>query len=238
VLNSIACCEIILGLTGLSYSTSCPVILDIFAQHAKTREGKLQVDLALHEYRKPRLTKMWTHLERQSGAGGVGLRGPGESQLEIDKRLIRDRIITLKQKISAVQKQRAMHRQGRSRTGLPVLSLVGYTMQVSLFCIHVASCVQDESPAPDLKGSQLHFHSREKYAAEFPHQSWSSGRVYAVRNPRPYNPQSAASGLQNSPVCAGNRYCWFCSETPNSPGGSVPCHTGRSAGSRCVDSRH
>lgn len=103
------------------------LILDIFAQHAKTREGKLQVDLALHEYRKPRLTKMWTHLERQSGAGGVGLRGPGESQLEIDKRLIRDRIIELKKKIDEVQKQRAMHRQGRSRTGLPVLSLVGYT---------------------------------------------------------------------------------------------------------------
>jgi GTP-binding protein HflX len=59
------------------------LILDIFAQHAKTREGKLQVDLALHEYRKPRLTKMWTHLERQSGAGGVGLRGPGESQVSI-----------------------------------------------------------------------------------------------------------------------------------------------------------
>lgn len=103
------------------------LILDIFAQHAKTREGKLQVDLALHEYRKPRLTKMWTHLERQSGAGGVGLRGPGESQLEIDKRLLRDRIIVLKQKINDVQKQRAMHRQGRSRTGLPTLSLVGYT---------------------------------------------------------------------------------------------------------------
>eukprot|EP00985_Skeletonema_marinoi_P028162 scaffold24220_cov82-Skeletonema_marinoi.AAC.1 len=61
------------------------LILDIFAQHAKTREGKLQVDLALHEYRKPRLTRMWTHLERQSGAGGVGLRGPGETQLEVDK---------------------------------------------------------------------------------------------------------------------------------------------------------
>ena len=144
------------------------LILDIFAQHAKTREGKLQVDLvrflplsgsdstnacshrilpllccaqALHEYRKPRLTKMWTHLERQSGAGGVGLRGPGESQLEIDKRLIRDRIIVLKQKINDVQKQRAMHRQGRSRTGLPVLSLVGYTnagMTLFLFgCIPI-----------------------------------------------------------------------------------------------------
>ena len=103
------------------------LILDIFAQHAKTREGKLQVDLALHIYRKPRLTKMWTHLERQSGAGGVGLRGPGESQLEIDKRLIRDRIIVLKQKIDEVQKQRTMHRRGRERMGLPILSLVGYT---------------------------------------------------------------------------------------------------------------
>jgi GTP-binding protein HflX len=103
------------------------LILDIFAQHAKTREGKLQVDLALHEYRKPRLTKMWTHLERQSGAGGVGLRGPGESQLEIDKRLVRDRIIVLKKKIDDVQKQRSMHRKGRQRTGLPILAVVGYT---------------------------------------------------------------------------------------------------------------
>eukprot|EP00527_Entomoneis_sp_CCMP2396_P001636 CAMPEP_0198147416 /NCGR_PEP_ID=MMETSP1443-20131203/35527_1 /TAXON_ID=186043 /ORGANISM="Entomoneis sp., Strain CCMP2396" /LENGTH=649 /DNA_ID=CAMNT_0043811745 /DNA_START=22 /DNA_END=1968 /DNA_ORIENTATION=- len=103
------------------------LILDIFAMHAKTREGKLQVDLALHEYRKPRLTKMWTHLERQSGAGGVGLRGPGESQLEIDKRLLRDRIIVLKQKIDDVQKHRTMHRKGRERMGLPTLALVGYT---------------------------------------------------------------------------------------------------------------
>ncbi len=108
------------------------LILDIFAQHAKTREGKLQVDLALHEYRKPRLTRMWTHLERQSaggsgGSGFVGLRGPGESQLEIDKRLIRDRIITLKKKIDTVQKQRDLHRRGRSNSGLPVLALVGYT---------------------------------------------------------------------------------------------------------------
>ncbi len=83
--------------------------------------------MALHEYRKPRLTKMWTHLERQSGAGGVGLRGPGESQLEIDKRLIRDRIIVLKRKIDSVQKQRNIHRKGRSNLGLPVLALVGYT---------------------------------------------------------------------------------------------------------------
>lgn len=103
------------------------LILDIFAQHAKTREGKLQVDLALHEYRKPRLTRMWTHLERQSGSGGVGLRGPGETQLEVDKRILRDRILVLKEKIDGVQKQRDLHRRSRKKGGLPVLALVGYT---------------------------------------------------------------------------------------------------------------
>ena len=70
---------------------------------------------------------MWTHSERQSGAGGVGLRGQGESQLEIDKRLLRDRIIVLKKKIDDVQKQRDLHHRGRSNAGLPILSLVGYT---------------------------------------------------------------------------------------------------------------
>lgn len=87
----------------------------------------MQVELALAIYRKPRLTKMWTHLERQSGAGGVGLRGPGESQLEIDKRLVRDRIITLKRSIDSVQKQRQIHRKGRDNLGLPVIALIGYT---------------------------------------------------------------------------------------------------------------
>jgi GTP-binding protein HflX len=116
------------------------LILDIFAQHAKTREGKLQVDLALHEYRKPRLTRMWTHLERQSGAGGasgsVGLRGPGESQLQIDKRLVRDRIIVLKRRLDALQEQRAVRRQGRDRLGLPVLALVGYTNSGKSTCLN------------------------------------------------------------------------------------------------------
>lgn len=104
------------------------LILDIFAQHAATRQGKLQVELALHEYRKPRLTRMWTHLERQSGQGGVGLRGPGEAQLEMDKRLLRDRIGVLQKKIVDVQRQRGLHREGRRRQlGLPILALVGYT---------------------------------------------------------------------------------------------------------------
>ena len=103
------------------------LILDIFAQHAKTKEGQLQVELALHTYRAPRLTKLWSHLERQSGAGGVGLRGPGERQLEIDKRLLRDKINGLKKQINEVQKQRDLHRRGRDNLGLPVVALVGYT---------------------------------------------------------------------------------------------------------------
>ncbi|KAL3792178.1 hypothetical protein HJC23_009642 [Cyclotella cryptica] len=123
------------------------LILDIFAQHAKTREGKLQVDLALHEYRKPRLTRMWTHLERQSGAGGVGLRGPGETQLEVDKRILRDRILVLKEKIDGVQKQRDLHRRSRKRGGLPVLALVGYTnagKSTLLYCLTRAGILAED----------------------------------------------------------------------------------------------
>ena len=113
----------------------CPVkvvdrtalILDIFAQHAKTREGKLQVTLAMESYRAPRLTKLWSHLERQSGAGGVGLRGPGESQLEIDKRLLRDRIHTLQKKIDSISRHRNLQRKSRENLGTPLISLIGYT---------------------------------------------------------------------------------------------------------------
>ncbi|GMH66317.1 hypothetical protein TrLO_g3242 [Triparma laevis f. longispina] len=103
------------------------LILDIFAQHAKTREGQLQVELALQTYRAPRLTKLWSHLERQSGSGGVGLRGPGEKQIEVDKRLMRDKIHSLKKQITQIQSQRNLHRKGRRSLGLPVVALVGYT---------------------------------------------------------------------------------------------------------------
>ncbi|GMH83660.1 hypothetical protein TrST_g11654 [Triparma strigata] len=102
------------------------LILDIFAQHAKTREGQLQVELALQTYRAPRLTKLWSHLERQGG-GTVGLRGPGEKQIEVDKRLMRDKITSLKRQIDLVQSQRELHRKGRRSLGLPVVALVGYT---------------------------------------------------------------------------------------------------------------
>ncbi|MCC6803934.1 MAG: GTPase HflX [Anaerolineae bacterium] len=111
------------------------LILDIFAQHAHTREGALQVELAQYEYRLPRLTRAWTHLARQAGGasgrggagGGVGLRGPGETQLEVDRRDIRRRISRLKQDIEQVRSHRSRHRAQRDRAGVPLIALVGYT---------------------------------------------------------------------------------------------------------------
>ncbi len=109
------------------------LILDIFAEHANTREGALQVELAQLEYRLPRLTRAWTHLARQAGGqaggmgGGVGLRGPGETQLEVDRRNIRIRIALLKEELEKVRAHRARYRQRRRREGIPVISLVGYT---------------------------------------------------------------------------------------------------------------
>lgn len=111
------------------------LILDIFAQHAKTSEGHLQVELAQYEYRLPRLTHAWTHLARQAGGGGgrtgstggVGLRGPGETQLEVDRREIRRRITTLKEELEKVRAHRNRYRAQRKRTRMPVIAVVGYT---------------------------------------------------------------------------------------------------------------
>lgn len=111
------------------------LILDIFAQHAQTREGALQVELAQYEYRLPRLTRAWTHLVRQAGGGGgrtggtagVGLRGPGETQLEVDRRDIRRRISQLKSELEKVRAHRQRHRTRRKESNIPVVSLVGYT---------------------------------------------------------------------------------------------------------------
>ncbi len=111
------------------------LILDIFAQHAHTREGILQVELAQYEYRLPRLTRAWTHLARQTGggagrtgsAGGVGLRGPGETQLEVDRREIRRRISNLKAELEKVRAHRMRYRSQRKRSSIPVIALVGYT---------------------------------------------------------------------------------------------------------------
>ena len=109
------------------------LILDIFALHAQTREGKLQVELAQLEYRVPRLTRMWTHLARQAGGrvggmgGGVGLRGPGETQLETDRREIGRRISHIKKQLEAVRAHRERHRMKRQQTELKVIAIVGYT---------------------------------------------------------------------------------------------------------------
>lgn len=111
------------------------LILDIFAQHAHTKEGMLQVELAQYEYNLPRLTRAWTHLERQAGGGGgragstggVGLRGPGETQLEVDRRSIRRRIAHLKKELEKVEAYRHQHRVQRKRSRIPTVALVGYT---------------------------------------------------------------------------------------------------------------
>ena len=120
-------------ITGVKVIDRTSLILDIFASHARTKEGSLQVELAQYEYLLPRLRRAWTHLERQSGGGGggsgvgVGLRGPGETQLESDQRIIGKRIALLKELLVDVHRHRELYRQNRQASGLPVLSLVGYT---------------------------------------------------------------------------------------------------------------
>ncbi|WP_417550692.1 ribosome rescue GTPase HflX [Methylophaga sp.] len=107
----------VLGRTGL--------ILDIFARRARSHEGKLQVELAQLQHLSTRLVRGWTHLERQKG--GIGLRGPGETQLETDRRLLGQRIKSLKKRLEKVRSQRDQGRRSRQRAGVPVVSLVGYT---------------------------------------------------------------------------------------------------------------
>ena len=114
------------GLLGCRVITRTALILDIFADRARTREGKLQVELAQLGYLETRLVRGWTHLERQRG--GFGLRGgPGETQLEYDRRLLKERVNTLRRELAVVEKQRDQGGRARSRRGLPVVSLVGYT---------------------------------------------------------------------------------------------------------------
>lgn len=101
------------------------LILDIFAQRARTHEGKLQVELAQLRHLATRLVRGWTHLERQKG--GIGLRGPGETQLETDRRLLRGRITQILSRLARVEKQREQGRRSRTKADIPTVSLVGYT---------------------------------------------------------------------------------------------------------------
>jgi GTP-binding protein HflX len=101
------------------------LILDIFARRARSREGRLQIELAQLQYLLPRLTRMWTHLSRQTG--GIGTRGPGETQLEVDRRRVQERISRLQRDLEEVRKHRAIQREGRARHQWPVVAIVGYT---------------------------------------------------------------------------------------------------------------
>ena len=106
------------------------VILDIFADHAHTAEGKLQVELAQLEYNLARMRGLWTHLERLGAGridGGIGTRGPGESQIETDRRLARDRITALRRQLRGVERNRGVMRAERERAALPSVALAGYT---------------------------------------------------------------------------------------------------------------
>src|ERR1700731_410212 len=101
------------------------LILDIFAQRARSREGRLQIELAQLQYLLPRLTRMWDHLSRQTG--GIGTRGPGETQLEVDRRRVQERIARLERELEGVRRVRSVQRQGRKRNQWPVAAVVGYT---------------------------------------------------------------------------------------------------------------
>ena len=113
------------ALGGLKIIDRTALILDVFAGRAQTREGRLQVELAQHEYLLPRLAGQWSHLERLGG--GIGTRGPGETQLETDRRLVRNRILKLKKGLEDVRRHRALYRARRREQRMPVASLVGYT---------------------------------------------------------------------------------------------------------------
>ena len=113
------------ALKGAKVIDRTALILDVFANRAQTREGRLQVELAQHEYLLPRLAGQWSHLERLGG--GIGTRGPGETQIETDRRLVRNRISTLRRSLESVRRHRELYRSQRRDSGVPVVSLVGYT---------------------------------------------------------------------------------------------------------------
>ena len=113
------------ALGGRKVIDRAALILDVFASRARTREGRLQVELAQHEYLLPRLAGQWTHLERLGG--GIGTRGPGETQIETDRRLARERIRRLKKELAGVRRHRGLRRARRASGDIPVISLVGYT---------------------------------------------------------------------------------------------------------------
>ena len=122
--------RVLTDMLGVQVLDRCGLILDIFAQRARTKEGRLQVELAQYKYLLPRLTGMWTHLERQagtSGSGPIGSKGPGETQLETDRRLIHKKIDKLRDDLEEVRRVRGTQRERRRKNEIPVVAIVGYT---------------------------------------------------------------------------------------------------------------
>ena len=122
--------RVLTDLLGVQVLDRCGLILDIFAQRAKTKEGRLQVELAQYQYLLPRLTGMWTHLERQAGTSGkgpIGSKGPGETQLETDRRHIHRKIDKLREDLEEVRRVRGTQRERRRKNEVPVVAIVGYT---------------------------------------------------------------------------------------------------------------
>ncbi|MEG1594757.1 MAG: GTPase HflX, partial [Oscillibacter sp.] len=122
--------RVLTELLGVQVLDRCGLILDIFAQRAKTKEGRLQVELAQYQYLLPRLTGMWTHLERQAGTSGqgpIGSKGPGETQLETDRRHIHRKIDKLREELEDVRRVRGTQRDRRKKNEIPVVAIVGYT---------------------------------------------------------------------------------------------------------------
>ena len=137
------------------------LILDIFGERARTKEGSLQVELAHLDYQRSRLVRSWTHLERQRGGFGF-LGGPGETQIEADRRLITDRIVRLKRELEQVRRTRGLHRSARTRVPFPVVALVGYTNagKSTLFNTLTGAAVQAQDQLfatldPTMRGLQL-----------------------------------------------------------------------------------
>ena len=165
------------------------LILEIFGERAQTREGVLQVELAALTYQRSRLVRSWTHLERQRGGFGF-LGGPGESQLELDRRRITERIVRIKQELAGVQRTRGLHREARRRVPYPVVALVGYTNAGKSTLFNRLTGAGGRCPRPGLRDARPD-HARDRPAVAAPTRScptrWASSPTCRPR----WSPPSA-----------------------------------------------
>ncbi len=156
------------------------LILDIFAQRAQTREGRLQVELAQYKYLLPRLTGMWTHLKRQAGTSApIGTRGPGETQLETDRRHIRERIQKLERELEQVRRVRATQRRRREKNAMPMVALVGYTNAGKSTVLNVLT--RSDIPANDRLFDTLDTTTRRLWVGEIGREVLLSDTVGFIR---------------------------------------------------------